>query len=142
MANRYLVDTCVFARWYLKQDGYREARVIRQEYQVGRVELETVDFVRYELGQVLRKLGLLKSLISKEEFIAAACSIDDTGIPIHVTDGQLMEQAATLASERMVAFFDALLIAWSLELNLTVLTTDKRLYGAAGDIAQIKLLIG
>lgn len=92
MADRFLVDTCVFVRWYIEQDGYQDALSLQSAYLAGGVELETV------------------------------------------------EEAADLAAHRMVSFFDALLLAWSLELGVPVLTTDKRLCSAAEGIAQTQLL--
>lgn len=142
MAERLLVDTNVFARWYLRQDGYEDALVVRSAYRAGSVDLETVDFVRYELGHVLRTHGLLKKHLTGGEYVAAVRTIDDAGIRVHVTSADILEQAADLAARRMLRFFDALLIAWSLELGVTVLTADKKLCTAVAGIARTQLLAG
>ena len=140
MAERFLVDTGVFVRWYLPQEGYHEALEIRSAYKEGVVGLETVDFVRYELGHVLRSKGLLPGSMTHAEYVLAVRSIDDAGIVVHATTADVLERAATLASLRMLRFFDALLIAWSLELGTTLLTTDKKLCHAVADIARTQLL--
>lgn len=140
MPDRFLVDTCVFVRWYIEQDGYQDALSLQSAYLAGGVELETVDFVRYELGDVLRRKGLLLQKITPSDYVAAVRSLDDLEIPVHVTAADVLEEAADLAAHRMVSFFDALLLGWSLDLGVPVLTTDKRLCSAAEGIAQTQLL--
>lgn len=140
MAERFLVDTSVFVRWYLQQDGFEDALTIRSAYRTGSVELETVDFVRYELGHVLRTHGLCKKRLTEAEYVAAVRSIDDIGVRVHITSADLLEQAAGLAARRMLRFFDALLIAWSIELGVTVLTADKKLCTAAAGVARTRLV--
>ncbi|MGI9002960.1 MAG: type II toxin-antitoxin system VapC family toxin [Pseudonocardia sp.] len=142
MADRYLVDTGVFVRWYIEQDGYQDALALQTAYVAGGVELETVDFVRYELGDVLRRKGLLMQKITADDYVAAARSLDDLGVAVHVTTADVLAHAADLAAHRMISFFDALLLAWSLELGTTVLTTDKRLCSAAAGTARTQLLSG
>lgn len=139
--GRYLVDTSVFVRWYLQQIGYKEALDVRAAYGAGATQLETVDFVRFELGHVLRSQGLLKDRLTADEYVMAVRSIDDAGIHVHVTTADVLEQAADLAASRMLRFFDALLVAWSIELGMTVLTVDQKLCNAVAGIARTKLLL-
>lgn len=138
MADRFLVDTSVFTRWFLRQDGFAEALTFRSAYLAGAADLETVDFVRFELGHVLRTHGLLKGHLDEDEYVAAVRSIDDAGIPVHVTSADVLQQAADLAARRMLRYFDALLIAWSLELGMMVLTADKKLCHAVAGIARTR----
>ncbi|MGI9003148.1 MAG: hypothetical protein ACR2GH_16065 [Pseudonocardia sp.] len=102
MADRFLVDTCVFVRWYIEQDGYQDALSLQSAYLAGGVELETVDFVRYELGDVLRRKGLLLKKIMPSDYVAAVRSLDDLEIPVHVTTADVSRKLPTSP-----------LIAWS-----------------------------
>lgn len=140
-AGRYLVDTSIFVRWFLNQVGYERCLDVRTAFASGVVELETVDFVRFELGHVLRKEGVLKNRLTKEDYLAAVRSVDDVGIPIHLTTADVLESSAELALRHNLRYFDALLIAWSLELGLTVLTTDQKLCNAVAGVARTELLL-
>lgn len=142
MVERYLADTGVFVRWFIEQDGYEDAVRFQEAHFDGSVELQTVDFVRYELGHVLRTKGVLKDRISLKDFVAAARSLDDLGLQIHICGPDILERAAQIAGSRMMRFFDALLVAWSVELGLTILTTDKNLTSAAAGLARTRLLAG
>lgn len=142
MADRYLVDTSVFARWYIEQVGYEHALRIQAAFLAGDIVLETVDAVRFELGHVLRKQGLLKDRMTREEYLVATRSLDDLGVVVHVTDGERLERAAALAADTPMGFFDALLIDCSVELDLPLLTADVRLCNAGVRLVRAKLLDG
>ena len=141
MAETFLTDTGVFVRWYLQQVGYQEALDVRAAYRAGAIDLETVDFVRFELGHVLRKEGVLKKRLTEDEYFAAVRSIDDAGITVHVTDADMLERAGEFAVRRNLRFFDAMLVAWAVELGLRVLTTDKHLCNAVDGIVRTLLVL-
>lgn len=110
VADRFVVDTCVFLRWYIPQIGFEHARELRQDFLIGAVALETVDSTRFELGQLLRKMGLLKGRLTAAQYRDAVRSIDDLGITIHGTDADALERAGDLARRHMLSFFDAVLV--------------------------------
>lgn len=140
MADRYLVDTSVVVRWFLEQDGYHDALAVRAAFAAGTIELETVDFVRFELGHVLRTKGVLAGRFDRDDYIAATRSLDDIGLRVHVTDADMLERAAEVAVGRNLRYFDALLVAWAIELGITVLTHDKGICNAVAGIARTQLL--
>lgn len=142
MADRYLVDTSVFVRWYIEQVGFEHALRIQDAFLAGEIVLETVDSVRFELGHVLRKQGLLKRRMSREEYLVAARSLDDLDVVVHATDGERLERAAALAADTPMGFLDALLVDRSLELDLTLLTADARLCNASARLVRSELLEG
>lgn len=141
VVEQFLVDTSVFVRWYLQQAGYKEALEFRSAYLVDAIKLETVDFVRFELGHVLRTRGLIKKYLTEEEYFAAVRSIDDIGIRVHVTTADMLESAAELAVRRNLRFFDAILVAWALELGMTLLTADAKLCNAVARVVRTQLVI-
>jgi len=50
VADAYVVDTGVFLRWFLDQDGFEHARELQQKLVDGSTEVETVDFARVEVA--------------------------------------------------------------------------------------------
>lgn len=142
MADRYLVDTSVFARWYIEQVGYEHALRIQAAFLAGDIVLETLDAVRFELGHVLRKKGLLSRQMSRQEYLVATRSLDDLGVVVHVTDADRLERAAALAADTPMGFFDALLVDCSVELGLPLLTADARLCNSSARLTRTELLEG
>lgn len=140
--TRYLVDTGVFVRWFIDQDGWEHARKIRDEFVQGAVILETVDFVRIETANVLRKAGLLKGILTPETFATLARAIDDLGILAHITDADVLERGARLATSRNVAVYDAIVVVRAMELGIPLLTSDQRLCRAVDGLVQTELLQG
>jgi hypothetical protein len=50
VAEAYVVDTGVFLRWFIDQDGFDHARELQQKLVDGSTALETVDFARVEVA--------------------------------------------------------------------------------------------
>ena len=76
VADAYVVDTGVFLRWFIDQDGFEHARKLQRKLIDGSTAIETVDFARVEVAGVLRKQGLLAGRLTAEEFTAAVRVID------------------------------------------------------------------
>jgi predicted nucleic acid-binding protein len=142
VADAYFVDTSVFVRWYIEQIGFEHALDVHKDFMGGRVILETVDCVRFELAHVLNKMGYREGKLDREDYLAAVRSLDDMGIVVHVTDVDALERAAALAAGRRLRFFDALIIDRSLERGLPLLTSDKKLCNAVAGFARTELLKG
>jgi predicted nucleic acid-binding protein len=142
VGEAYVVDTGVFVRWYIEQIGFEHALEVQENFMGGKIVLETVDSVRFELGHLLRTKGLLPKLIERDEYLAAVRSLDDLGILIHTTDANALERAASLAATRNLRFFDAIVVDLSLERGLPLLTTDKKLCTAVSGYCRTELLRG
>lgn len=142
VAEAYLVDTGVFLRWFVGQQGFEHARRLQVALVAGTVVLETVDFARVEVAGVLRKKGLLAGLLSREEFTAAVRVIDDLGVVVHEVTADRLEQAADLAAQKMLRMYDALFVQLAIERKLPLLTADVKLSNAASGLVEIELLSG
>ncbi|MGB6164508.1 MAG: type II toxin-antitoxin system VapC family toxin [Pseudonocardiaceae bacterium] len=142
MADRFVVDTCVFLRWYIPQIGFEHAREVLQDFLIGAVALETVDSTRFEFGQLLRKMGLLKGRLTAAQYRDAVRSIDDLGITIHGTDANALERAGDFAQRHMLSFFDAVLVDRALQRGVPLLTSDRKLANAVSTVAPIEILRG
>lgn len=142
VADRFVVDTSVFLRWYVPQIGFEHAREVRQDFLTGAIDLETVDSTRFELGHVLRTKGLLKGHLTTAQYRAAVRSIDDLDITIHRTDADALERAGELATRYTLRFFDAVLVDRTLQRGMPLLTSDRKLANAVGVVAPIEILRG
>lgn len=138
----YVVDTGVFVRWYVDQDGYQHAREVRDAFADGAVQLSTTDLARVEVAEVLRKKGLLPGRLDLEQYLGAVSTIDDLGVDVQDTDAEVLGRAAALAARRRLRVFDALFVDLSLRTGHTLLTTDARLARAVGALVSTELLRG
>jgi predicted nucleic acid-binding protein len=137
-----VVDTGVFLRWFIDQDGFEQARDLQRKLVDGSAVVETVDFARVEVAGVLRKKGLLAGRLTVQEFTAAVRVIDDLGVVVHETTADRLERAAGLAARKNLGMYDALFVQLAAELDLPLLTTDVRLQRAAEGSAPIEVLDG
>lgn len=142
MADAYVVDTGVFLRWFVDQDGFEHARELQQELVGGSMTVATVDFARVEVAGVLRKKGLPAGQLTAEEFAASVRVIDDIGVTVHETSADRLERAASLAARKMLGMYDALFVRLAQELELPLLTSDAKLGRAAGDTIRVEVLRG
>ncbi|MEU7881266.1 type II toxin-antitoxin system VapC family toxin [Microbispora sp. NBC_01189] len=142
MTDGYVVDTGVFLRWFVDQDGYEHAREIQQAYLGGGLRLETVDFARVEVAEVLRKKGLRAGRLDRAMFLAATRVIDDVGVVVHVCDVDRVQRAASLAVDYSLRMFDALFVQAALERQLPLLTTDVKLSRAVNALVPVEVLRG
>lgn len=140
VADAYVVDTGVFLRWFVDQDGFEHARELQAELVNGSTTVATVDFARVEVAGVLRKKGLLAGRLTPEEFASAVRVIDDIGVTVHETTADRLESAASLAARRMLGMYDALFVNLAQELGLPILTSDKRLARAADGTVRVEVL--
>ncbi|WP_378735226.1 type II toxin-antitoxin system VapC family toxin [Nocardia brasiliensis] len=138
----YLVDSSVFLRWFIDQDGYEHARKIQQSFVEGSVALETVDFARIEVAGVLRKKGLLTKRLSSEEFAASVRVIDDLGVTVHGTTADRLERAAGLAVRERLGMYDAVFAQLAIERRIPLLTADAKLCAALEGAVDTQLLRG
>jgi predicted nucleic acid-binding protein len=142
VADSYVVDTGVFLRWFVDQDGFEHAQELQQELVDGSVTVATIDFARVEVAGVLRKKGLLTGRLTPEEFAGAVRVIDDIGVTVYETTADRLEQAALLSARRMIGMYDALFVHLAEELELPILTSDTRLGRAAGRTVRVEVLRG
>ena len=142
VADAYVVDTGVFLRWFVDQEGFEHAQELQQKLVVGSMTVATVDFARVEVAGVLRKKGLLAGRLTADEFAAAVRIIDDIGVTVYATTADRLERAAALAAQRKLGMYDALFVHLSQELGLPILTSDARLSRAVSGITQVEVLRG
>lgn len=141
VAERFVVDTGVFLRWWVPQVGYEHAREIRADFLAGRTALVTTDAARYELAHVLRTKALLEGHLDRQGYVAAAGLLDDLDLPRPV-DAIALRRVAQLCARHQVRFFDGLFVDLALQENVPLVTADARLQRAVGTLLRVDLLRG
>lgn len=142
MPDGYVVDSGVFARWFLPQVGFEHARRVRNDFLADAVALETPDLARIEVANVLRKAGLLRGVLDADAYVDAARTIDDLPVTVHATDAEALARAARLSADRMVSVYDAVFVDRALQRGLPLLTADAKLVRAVAGLLSTELLDG
>lgn len=140
MVDTYVVDTGVFVRWFLDQDGYEHAREIADQFQRSEISLTTSEMARVELAEVLRRKGHATGLLDLESFVTAARSLDDTGVDIRPIDVKALGRATRWAIRLSLRIFDAIFVDLALQTGFPLLTTDNRLARAVSQHVPIEIL--
>ncbi|GAB3883241.1 type II toxin-antitoxin system VapC family toxin [Microbispora bryophytorum] len=104
--------------------------------------METVDFARVEVAEVLRKKGLHAGRLHRAMFLAVTRVIDDLDVVIHTCDIDRVQRAAGLAVDYSLRMFDALFVQAALERQLPLLTTDVKLGRAVNALVPVEVLRG
>lgn len=140
MVDAYVVDTGVFVRWFLDQDGFEHAREIADQFERREISLTTSEMARVELAEVLRRKGHATGLLDLESFVTAARSLDDTGVDVRPIDVDALERATRWAVRLSLRIFDAIFVDLALQTGYPLLTTDNRLARAVSQHVPIEIL--
>ena len=142
MPDAYVVDSGVFVRWFVPQVGYQHALEVQEALLRDAVRLETVDLARFEVADVLRRKGLLRGVLDRDQYTTAVRVIDDLGVTVYPTDVDAVVRAADLAARRAIRFYDAVFVDLALEQQLPLLTADAKLCRAVDGLLSTELLRG
>lgn len=142
--TRLLVDTSVLIKWFHEagESELSEARAIRDAHVRGDLDAHVLDLAVYEVGNVLaRALRWAADDVADQ--------LDDllaiTGPPLVMTRGWLRD-AAALAEQHTLSFYDASWAATAAALGVRLVSADRRLLAAglaessAETVARLKLL--
>jgi predicted nucleic acid-binding protein len=126
--SRLLIDTSVLIKWFHTEGEAElaEARALRSAHLDGDVNVHLIDLALYEIGNVLvRALGWDPADVADQ--------LDDlltiAGPPLIVSPAWL-RQAALLAYQHNLSFYDASWAAASAELEVPLVSADRKLQGA------------
>ena len=126
--TRLLVDTSVLIKWFHSEgeSELREARAIRAAHLSGQVAAHILDLGVYEVGNVLvRSLGWSAQDVGDQlDDLFTIC-----GAPL-VTSPPWLREAAALATEHQLFFYDAAWAAAARSLDLTLVSSDAKLLEA------------
>jgi predicted nucleic acid-binding protein len=140
VADAYVVDTGVFIRWFIDQQGYEHAREFQRQLVDASATATTVDFAQVEVAGVLRSKGLLAG--SRQRSSSQPSGWSTTWGDCRGDHCWRLEQAAELAARNQLRMYDALFVQLATEMDLPVLTSDLKLQHAAARLVRIEVLRG
>lgn len=126
--KRLLLDTSVLIKWFHStgEGELQPARALRAAHISGELEAHMLDLACYEVGNVLvRALHWAASDVANQ--------LDDLNAvlgPALVMTPTWLRSAATLAHTHQLSFYDASWAATALELDMPLISADRRLLTA------------
>jgi len=126
--RRLLLDTSVLIKWFHAEGEAElaEARTLRSAHVNGNLDVHMIDLALYEIGNVLVRA-------SSWDPVTVADQLDDllaiVGPPLTISPDWL-RQAALLAYQHDLTFYDASWAAAAAELKVPLVSADRKLQGA------------
>lgn len=128
MSSTVLVDTSVLIKWFhaAGEDELAAARALRTAHVNGEVAAHILDLAMYEVGNVLtRALQWTAPRVADQlDDLRAIC-----GTPL-VATAEWLRDAATLAADHRLSFYDAAWVAAARGLTVPLVSADQRLVTA------------
>jgi len=122
MTKRLVIDASAAAKWYVKENGYKEMQDILAMIIRGELIAYAPTLLVSEVGNTLaRAKGL-----DKQDLVEAIKALKVIGIKL-VSDLELVEEAVKIASEDKITVYDALYISLARRENAKLLTYDRKL---------------
>jgi predicted nucleic acid-binding protein len=140
--NAYVLDSSVAIRWYLDQPGHEHAREIRDRLVEGTIQLVAPAVLRWEVANVLRKLGALTGKLTESDVTDALLDLPVLGVEIVEDDEASTIDAVTVSLERRISVFDASFALQSLQTGYPLLTADIRLARSGAGWLSTEVLRG
>ena len=136
MAAELVVDSSVAIKWSVTEPLVTEAIAVLHAYQAGTLTLLAPDLIYAELGNILWKKQMLKSLAAAD---AQRIIGDILALPLTTTpSAALLADAHRLAVMHGRTVYDALYLALSVQRGCTFVTADERMVNAvAGALPQV-----
>lgn len=126
--TRLLIDTSVLIKWFHREGESElgEARALRTAHLTGELDAHIVDLAIYEVGNVLvRSLRWsARDVADQLDDLLAVC-----GSPLVLTP-QWLRDAASIATEHTLSFYDAAWAAAARGLAIPLISADTRLLDA------------
>ena len=124
-----VVDASVIVKWFVEEEYSREARLLRDSYASGLVDLAAPSLLPYEVLNALKYSGAF----GEEELKEVAQALADFQFTLYNLEGRLAFKAVEVSMRKGVTIYDAAYVALAYILNTTLYTADERLTKRVGD---------
>jgi predicted nucleic acid-binding protein len=142
MSESWVLDSSVAIRWYLEQPGHEHAREIRDRMVAGDVSLVAPAVLRWELGDVLRRKGVLNGILATEDVVDALAGLTALGVEIVEDDDASTRAALRFALDHRISLFDAAFVVLAIRTGRPLLTADARLARGVSQYLSTAVLRG
>jgi predicted nucleic acid-binding protein len=118
-----LLDSSVILKWFLNEDGAKEAIQYRKDSKREKIDVAIAEFSFYEVANVLR----FNKNMTQENVHRAIHDVAEAGLPILPFDITAMHIAIENAYEYDISIYDAYFVAQADLEGMRLVTADNRL---------------
>jgi len=123
-AQVFVIDASVAVKWYVREELRDKALRLREDFLSEIVDLEAPSLILYEVGNAIRH----HPGATMRECASAVRELRNLGIAIRDLDDAALGDAAKLAFEEKLTFYDAVYLSLAKTTEATLITADKELY--------------
>jgi len=118
-----VVDASVVVKWFVEEEYSREARLLRDAYANGLIDVTAPSLLPYEVLNALK----YSDAFGEEELKEIAITLEDFQITLFNLQGELAVKSIELAMRRGLTIYDASYVALAQILNTELYTADEKL---------------
>jgi len=118
-----IVDASVVVKWFVEEEYSREARLVRDAYANGLIDIAAPSLLPYEVLNALKYSGAF----GEEELKEVAKTLEDFQLTLYNLEGKLAEKSVELAMRKGITIYDASYVALAQILNTELYTADEKL---------------
>ena len=116
--------------WFVEEEFSREARLLRDSYVNGLIDVAAPSLLPYEVLNALK----YSAAFGEDELKEAAESLNSFQLTLHSLSGALASRAVEISMRRGITIYDACYVALAQQLKTSVYTADETLIRKAGDL--------
>lgn len=134
---RYLLDSSVFAKWFVQEEDSEKAVEIRDLLTLGKIRVSTISLARYELGNIFWKHPSKTVETAREDFH----TFNEMEIPTKIIqDSNMLTLIFETARKLAITFYDASYVEEANSSGATLITADHTLYKKTKDYGNVQYL--
>ncbi len=128
MERKVVIDASVVVKWFVEEEYSREARLLRDAYASGILDLAAPSLLSYEVLNALKYSGAF----GEDELKEIAEILDEFQLSLHDLSGELANKTVELAMRKGITIYDASYAALAESLDTIAYTADERLLRKVG----------
>ena len=129
VANVLVIDASVVIKWFVEEEYSYEARLLKNAYANGIVDIAVPSIMKYEVLNALKYSGGF----GEDELKEIAIVLDRFQFTIYDIEGEYSFRTIEIAMRKGITIYDAAYVALAQILNTVMYTADKRLIRKIGD---------
>ena len=131
---KVVADASIICKWFVEEDYSREARLLRDAYASGLIDIVVPSLMYYEVLNALKYSGEF----GEDELKEVAEVLEDCQLTEFSLKGEVALRAVEIAMRKGLTMYDASYVALAYKLNTVLYTADEKLIGKVGDPERVR----
>ncbi len=121
--KQVIVDANIIVKWFIEEEGSDKARILRDKYIEGEIELVVPSLLFFEVLNALK----YSKLFTQTELNDAGESLENYGFTIVTLKKKVRESTVKIAVEHNMSIYDASYVGLSIEMGSVLFTADQKI---------------